>query len=233
MQWSRSFVWLIDFQCVLCSSISSAAVSSGEEVLSVAEAQSSTLSHAATRYQTHWSTKLYKRHAVNNVCESENSCVCFCGLPAPGLINILVSHEDIGALQAEKDLMRSDRARLRLVPVCNTPPLSSRLFTCRNKRRAAHDEHNAWKPRPGFDLRSGDELYVWVTTTEGLWWCSKNNRRVCVVKYTDSGFMDQIYFSSDESFDESSRKILSNYLHPSIPDLLKQLSNNSLTEHLS
>ncbi len=129
-QWSRSFVWMIDFQCHTfcvqwaaagqqCSAVSTAVP--GEEVMSVTEAQYSAVSHAATRYQKHWSTKLYKSHALSSVCMLVHShvtmCMCFSGLTAnaAGLINISVRHEATGAYRQwrtgseRESLMRSDR----------------------------------------------------------------------------------------------------------------------------
>lgn len=90
-------------------------------------------------------------------------CVCFCGLTAiaPGLINILVSHEDIGAYrQAAKggiwegklDVFRQALwARLRSVPVCNnTAPFITPIYMHGQKARASWwAQCNAWKARCG------------------------------------------------------------------------------------
>lgn len=146
--------------------------------MSVTEAQYSTVSHPATRYQKHSSTKLdpCPEQCVRvcvcpwmHVHSHVNLCMCFCGLTAiaPGLINILVSHEDIGAYRQPL------REKARCV---QTGSVSTTQFgPCLQQHRPFHHDYlhawtkgewltmsttqcTTWKPRLGFDPCRGQAL---------------------------------------------------------------------------
>lgn len=169
-QWTQTFVWMIRFSIshVLCTEQqqqegNSAVVSSAfprEEVMSVTEAQCSkwdiqSLDIKSAEAQNYTSPMLWTCVCPRmRVHTHVVLCMCFCGLTAiaPGLINILVSHEDLGAYGQWRGRFERERS-MRSDRLCEhdsdwslsaTPShLSSRLITCKNKRQAAHDEHNA------------------------------------------------------------------------------------------